>query len=96
MSLDFVPTGIATGTSGSIMGNQVTTAIAAGGNYVPAAGVYYAYAVGANTQLQIQDTNGWQNVFAVAVGGMFCADGTNIRFLNGGGGSQNVTLIKVG
>ena len=97
MSLDFVPTGIATGVSGSIMGTQVTTAIGAGLAFVPDAGVYYAYGLGADVRMQIRDSGGaWNNVLATAVGGMFCSDASNVRFINNGVASENITLIKVG
>lgn len=97
MSLDFIPTGVATGVSGSIFGAQVTTAIAAAGTFVPAVGNYYAYGLGADVRFQIQDAVGaWNNVYLAGAGGFVCSDGTNVRFLNSGVGSENVTLIKIG
>jgi hypothetical protein len=98
MGVDFIPTGVQTGLSGSITAAPQVVTIGAGGNYVVPAGSYTAYAVGANTQLQVQDaTPAWQAVSAVSVGiPFFCSDGTNYRFQNAGGGSQTVTLIKIG
>jgi hypothetical protein len=98
MSLDFIPTGVATGTAGSIMGNPVLTTILASGNSVVPVGNYYYYAVGVTTRLQILDNvAAWNNVTAVGVGGFVCADGVNLRFLNGNAGaSETVTLIKIG
>lgn len=99
MGADFVPTGVATGVSGSIFAAEVVTAISdSNGTFVPAPGLYYAYAVGADVNLQVQDSTGsWQDVLAAAKGGLICSDGVNVRFINtGSGGDENVTLIKIG
>jgi len=97
MGLDFIPTGVATGLSGSIMAKEVTTTIGAGLTFIPAAGVYYAYGVGADVKYQIQDSGGtWRDVSAVTVGGLIVSDGTNTRYINGGGGNETVSLIKIG
>jgi hypothetical protein len=100
MSDDFIPTGVATGVSGSIMHTEVTTSIPSVGPtgfFIPDAGIYYAYGVGADVNLQIQDSAGvWQDVWAAAVGGIFTSDAVNVRFVNLGGYAEDVTLIKVG
>ena len=97
MSLDFVPTGIATGISGTLMGTEVVTTIAAAGRYIVPAGVYYLYAVGANCQLQVLNSAGvWQNVFAAGVGGLIASEGTNVGVVNNGAGNQTVTTQKLG
>ena len=92
-----VPTGIATGVSGTLMGSEVITSIAAAARFIPAAGDYYMYAVGADVRVQVQDSTGtWQNVTAVAVGGFISCDGTNVGLRNSGAGAENVTLQKCG
>jgi len=94
---DKIPTGIATGVSGTLMGSPVVTAIAAQTRYIPTAGDYFFYAVGANVQVQIFDGAAWQNVTAVGVGGFESFDGANVGFFNGAAGaSQNVTTQKAG
>ncbi len=98
MGIDFIPTGVATGVSGSIFAKEVVTVIAAAGTFVPAAGLYYAYAEGADVVAQVQDSGGaWNTITGAAVpSGLVISDGVNLRFFNSGVGSENVTLIKVG
>lgn len=97
MPFDFLPTGVATGVSGSIMGAQTVVSILTGGHYVVPIGTYYAYALGAAVKLQVQDSGSvWRDVSAVTIGGMLISDGTNVRFVNGGVGTQTVTLVKIG
>jgi hypothetical protein len=92
-----LPTGIATGSTGSMVANSVTEDIAAAGSFVVPVGDYVFYAVGATTRLQVRDENGgWQNVWAVAIGGFVHSDGTNFRFQNAGGGQESVTYHKIG
>lgn len=99
MGTDFVPTGIATGLSGSIFSKATTTVIVPGaaGAFIPTAGLYYAYGLGAGVQMEILDDSGvWNLVGLAGQGQMFCSDGTNLRFRNTGGGNQNVLTIKIG
>jgi len=94
---DKVPLGIATGLSGTLMGTEVVTAIAAGAAFVPACGDYYVRAVGANITVQVLDSSGaWNNVTAVGVGGYFSFDGACVRLFNAAGVSQNVTTQRAG
>lgn len=100
MGTDFVPTGIATGLSGSIFGKGVVNVITpgAGGAFIPAAGLYYAYGQGAGIIFEVLDDLGnWNAPNAVGVSPcMFVSDAVDVRFRNTTGGNQNVTLIKVG
>ncbi len=100
MGTDFVPTGIATGLSGSIFGKALTTVIVpgAGGAFIPAAGLFYAYGLGANVVFEVLDDSGvWNAPAAAGVSpGLFCSDGVDVRFRNAGGGNQNVVTIKIG
>ena len=91
-----IPTGVATGVSGSLFAAQVVTTIAAAGTYVPAAGNYYAYALGADLVMEVQDSGGiWRAVTAAGVSpNNFETDGTNIRFRSPAGGA--ISLIKIG
>lgn len=92
---DKVPTGIATGVSGTLMGTESVQALAAGAGYTPAAGDYFVRAVGANIQVQILDSGGaWQAAAVAGVGGYFSFDGVSVRLFNTGGAQQNVTLQK--
>ncbi len=92
-----IPTGIATGVAGSLFSAQVVNSIAAAGTFVPAAGQYYAYAMGADVRFQIQDLTGWVNVLAAGISpGEFETDGTNIRFINNGVSAETVTTVKIG
>jgi len=92
------PTGVATGVNGSLCSKEITTVIGAGLAFIPAAGQYYAYGLGVDVRFQVQDSGGgWNNLAAAGVGlGNFETDGTNVRVINNGGGSENITLIKVG
>jgi hypothetical protein len=98
MGMDTVPMGVATGVAGSLIATPVVNSIPANnGVLVLPAGVYVMYAVGANVSYQVQDAGGaWNNVSAVAVGGLIYSDGTNFRFLNTAGAPQNVTTAKIG
>ena len=100
MGTDFVPTGIATGVSGSIFSKALTTVIVpgAGGAFIPAAGLFYAYGLGAGIIFEVQDDSGvWNAPAAAGVSpGMFCSDAVNVRFRGTAGGNQNVVTIKIG
>ena len=97
MGLDFIPMGLATGVAGSNFATQVVQAIAGLGNFVMPAGVYYVYTVGADVRLQVQDASlTFQNVSAVAIGGLVASDGTNVRYNNANAAAQNITYIKIG
>jgi len=94
-----IPTGIATGAAGSIFVKEVVQAIGAGLRVALPVGTIYVYLVGAGVRMQIQDSTGtWQNITAAGVipGGVLISDGTNLAFFNGGGGSENISYIKVG
>lgn len=99
MGTDFVPTGIANGLSGSVFSKATTTVVVpgAGGAFLPAAGLYYAYGLGAGIVMEVLDDSGaWNLVGLAGQGQMFCSDGVNLRFRNTAGGNQNVVTIKVG
>ena len=94
---DKIPLGIQTGQSGSLLGNEVVTVLAAGAAFVPTCGDYFFRNMGANVVLQVLDSGGvWQNVGSAGEGGYASFDGTNVRLFNAGGAQQNVTTQKAG
>lgn len=96
-----IATGIPVTAAGSILAPGVTTAIAPAGTFVPAIGVYYCWSVGADVKFQVQDSDGggtWHDITAAGAKptGVVYSDGTNMRFINGGVGSENVVLQRIG
>lgn len=94
---DAIPTGIATGTSGSLLGAAVVNSIGIGATFTLAAGVYVIYVVGAAVRPQVFDGTAWQNVEAAALPqSVYYSDGINFRFINNGAGAQSFTSQKIG
>ena len=97
MGMDTVPTGIVTGTAGSLVALPVTNVVPATGNLVLAAGVYVLYGMGANTTYKVFDGTAWQTL--VAAGGIapvIYSDGISFRFENAAGANQNAVTQKIG
>lgn len=93
---DKVPTGVATGVAGTLMGTEVLNTVLANGVLLVPVGDYYVYAVGANITVQIQDSLGvWNNVTAAGVGGLVSSDGANVRFSNAAAANQTVKTQKL-
>lgn len=95
-----VPTGIATGTAGSLMGTEVVNAVAANTGFVLASGDYYVTVVAAAIRFEVIDSAGvWQIFLAAGTAGLLTSDGTNVRAFNtnaSGGASANFRSQKIG
>ena len=98
MGLDTIPTGIATGVAGSLLGARVVNNVPANGTLVLLPGIYVLVAMGLNVSYQVQDdAGGWNNVVAINTAApLIYSDGTNFRFNNAAGAIQTATTIKIG
>ena len=94
---DAIPTGIATGVSGTLLGSPVVNTITTGATATLAAGVYVIITVGADIRSQVFDGAAWQNVDAAgAPFAVYYSDGVNMRFINNAATSQSFTSLKIG
>jgi len=97
LSIDTIPTGIATGTAGSLMASPVTTSVPGLGTFVLPAGCYSTTAMGANCTYQVYDGAAWRDTtVAGELEPFIYSDGTNYRFSNANAAAQNVTYQKIG
>ena len=97
MGLDTVPTGIATGTAGSLLGTPVVNSLTANAVAVLAVGTYSLYAMGSNIRYEVFDGSVWQIIVPVGTqAALIYSDGTNYRLNNIGATTQTATTIKIG